>query len=656
MWHKFTTGIVLLVFFSCGYAQKEQSTNSELLKRLVASVQANHLAPKALDDALSKQVFDLFFTKIDPNKQLFTAKDIAALQTFETTIDEALQTGNTEFFEAVWRSYQQAIKRAAQYANSAIHAPINIEETVFFNKKNKDSLFEKDEKSLQNYWAILVKKHFVEALYLISIEQPNLSFQAQKKTAKEKLQSFFDNYFAVLSNQSRQSLLEDYLNTYLSVNDYQSSYLSAAAKARWDANFNRHFVGVGMAIETTNTYPFIKNVIIGGPAWKTNAFETGNTLLAIYAQNDTWIDLAGLPLEKVLQLLKGEKGTSVQVKFKNASNQIQIVEIVRGKIMLDQAMSFIIKVANQPEKIGYIRLPRFYRGAEGSSVHIYNMLHEFKKHKVDGVIFDLRNNQGGSAGEARTMLNYLLGGKQLMQSLYQGGDHRIYEGDMPTAFYEGKLLVLVNERSSSASELFAGTLQDYNRAIIVGNQTFGKGTIQRFFDLSNETDSLNYGQVKLTIGSFYTGKGRSTQHKGVSPDIVLANQHSFQPTGERAIPQALKFEDLVSQTNNKNTLNIEKLQKASKERLTKQDYFKRIVQKSKEPQNQSINLNYEKYKAAQQNQNVSIPSTIIEELQIDLLASNINIIEKEQAWKSKMERDHYIYECFWIFQDYLFFQ
>jgi C-terminal peptidase prc len=436
---------------SCAYSQVESNEYTYLMSRIVATVQSNHLQPKAIDDSLSIALFTDFIARVDPEQKWLTTKEIAQLNAYQFTIDDDIQQGNYRFFAAV-----------------ADRLP---------------------------------------------------------------------------SDRSRESLFHDFIDSYLSINDYQSDFMSPAEREQWNASFNRSLVGTGISFEIGDEYPKITEVYVNGPAWNTAHILAGDQLLGLQLRDDTYVDLAGLSSEEVSSHLLGEEGSTLGLKVRHTNGQTETVAVRREHFALSRSTAAVLQDKNG-QKIGYIRLPRYYSGDYSSAADILADLQYLQAEKVAGLILDVRNNKGGSAAEAVNIVGYFLHGEPVMRSVYRDGRQRTLSDEDPTAQYEGKLLVLVNQGSASASELTAATLQQYRRALIVGRQTFGKGTIQRFFEIMDDSTGNKLGDVKLTIGSFYAGKGYATQFRGVSPDISLPLEDPSKPTGEREVKHALRIEHL----------------------------------------------------------------------------------------------------------------
>ena len=358
-----------------------------------------------------------------------------------------------------------------------------------------------------------------------------------------------------------------------------------------------------------------------------------------------------------------------QLTVKKKNGIFKEIEIVRDKIEFDLAMSFILDDSLTKQKIGYIRLPRFYSGNPGSADHVLNEIKTLKKNNVKGIIFDVRNNIGGSAGECRELISYFINEGIIMQSKSaNGGINQEYINN-PSLQYEGDLLVLTNSRSGSASELFSGTLQDYKRALIVGSKsTFGKGTMQNFIDLNDSENSASkFGQIKMSVALFYTASGRSPQSTGIIPDIKLLDDSKYIRSGERCFPFSLPPdalpETIVRQDVN-NVKSIEQLKAKSEQRTSTNNRFILAEKKARRlldvEERNLVSLDIDTYKeqkiteASFEKENKEIFSDIKEfEVSFDKTAfkQDSTSVLNRKRWIKQIKQDPYIYECYKIIND-----
>ncbi len=501
----------------------------------------------------------------------------------------------------------------------------------------------------------------------------NFSRIAQKQVCIQHVKRLLTSKFQKLKAIDSQERLEQYLNAYLKVHDVQTEYLSKAQKEKWTQDFNRTLVGIGARIEIIDEFPQITELTIGGSVWKSQQIEEGDVILKIAESDQAPMDALGMSIEEVIRLLRGQKGSTVHLTLKKRNGQVEEIALVRDEIDLDPAMAFILEDEQQKRKIGYVRLPRFYVGKEGCAAHVLAHLEGLKSDDIEGIVFDVRNNKGGSSREAVEIIGYFLEGGTVMQAKYRNGSHRVLEDEDTEAQYKGELLVLTNSRSGSASELFAGTMQDYGRAVIVGGKaTFGKGTIQRFIGLEGTEGerSSSFGEIKMTVGNFFTASGRSPQYTGIESDIVLPDNDAFVESGERVYEYAFPHADLeLVKVKQSVTSNIDfiKLQLFHFQRLISNNRFQwandRALQIKYQQENTLVDLNYEdfkleKEKAEQYKTNFKEVFGGIEGFKVSPLPQFSNtqdstVIARNQRWIQMLQRDPYVYECFWIVNDLL---
>ena len=667
--HFFFLIICLGTFIAC--FQKDYYTNPVLLQQVIKTVEANHLQVRSIDDDLSKDFFQHYLFTIDPEKVFLTQKNINTLKKYELSIDDELKKATFQFYVQAKEMLEKGIENASTTCQAILTEDLDLYKDESFELNGEKRNFSEDNVALKERWRKKLKQELIEKLLIENTNSAAPDFKQKKEKALNEMSAHYKEQFEKRKQQTAQQAFEEYVNTFLKIHDFQSTYLSAKEKEKWEINYTRSFVGIGVSLGIVNQYPVIQNIIIGGPAWKTKQLAEGDIILNVGETNQASVDLYGKDMKEVLNLIKGEQSSILQLTVKTPSNEIKTIAITRDNIDFDLAKSFLLEDKEIKKRIGYIRLPRFYAGNEGCSVHVLKEIETLKANGVEGLILDLRNNKGGSSGEAVELLGYFLKEGVVMQMEYADGNSRVFEDVDGIAQYDGELLVLVNSNSGSASELFAGTMQDYNRAVVVGSPaTFGKGTMQRFYNLDTETGSTEekLGEIKLSIGRFYTASGRSPQYTGIVPDIILPDDDLLVPTGERAhtfvlAPDNLQLKERKQAVNT--NPNMDELIEWSNKRVEKNKRFQLAKEKAQtikeQQENSSINLAYESYKGQKEKElqkndaykmifseidgfDVSIPKMATED--------SISILKK-QPWIQKLESDPYVHECYQIINDML---
>lgn len=640
-----------------------------LLKQVLSTTQENHFQAKPIDDSFSKAMFEAYLNLLDPEKVLFTQKDIQALSQFQTNIDDQLQQDEFGFFYLANHLLNQSIQKAENFHQDIFDKKIDFSSDTTF-ETNPDKIgFSKNDRALKKRWEQKIKASILEELLANNKDSSDSTFKTNRKEAIAKEKRLIALEFKQYKKNTLNKRFHQYLNTFLNLQDMQTEFLSVEKRAKWNANYTRSLVGIGARIIIEKGYPKIEGLTTSGPAWKGQLLQKDDLILSLKDGNKKAVDLFGMEINEVLDLIKGEAGTSLELTIRRNQNTTLQVPITREAIRFDLVLSLILERQNLNEQVGYIRIPRFYIGDEGVAYHVYQAIQNLKKNQVKGIIIDLRNNQGGSSGETRDILDYFLKEGVVMQTKSKDGDINIQEVNDQDVTYDGDLVVLVNERSASGSELLSGTLQDYGRAIIVGgNATRGKGTMQRFYTFENKETGAEIGSSKMTIATFYSASGRSPQFTGIIPDIILPNNFTYVESGERIHktalpPQQLEIKPCTQSVNN--ISNLQTIIAKSKERTKDNPKFQladRKAQHIKSIQDQSeVSLNFETRKAQQKSRlqleadfkNIfsNIDGFNVQLLPQDIATADSALIENNKIWQNNIQQDPYVYECFQIISD-----
>ncbi len=666
---KLSCGLVLLLgLFNC-LPIEEKKCEEVLLQEVFQAVQSNHLNTRPLDDQLSKDFFGFYLAQLDSKKEFFTQKDIALLQRWESLLDEELTQNKLDFFNESLELLQAGIERSEKYGTQALSTDFDFSRKEKIETDAKKLAFATDEKAMQDRWRKKIKQQLLEAFWLSEKDLAEWSNSEEKEKAIFRLKATHKEDFREKKQMTRKEYLEHYVNTFLKIHDFQSVYLSPEEKARWTAAFTRSYVGIGVGLEMEKGHPKITKVMIGGPAWKVKKVAVGDVVLAIGANGKEQVEVAEMKMDEVLGLLKGKEGTEVNLSLKKSNGELADVSILRSKIASDLALSLVLEKKENQEKMGYLRLPRFYAGEEGAAAHVLKELRYLKNNQVDGIVLDLRNNIGGSSYETNQILGYFLEEGPLMQSKNMDGDIRLYEDEDPDVVYDGPLVVLVNGRSASGSELFAGTVQDYRRGVIVGSPaTFGKGSMQRFLDLEGQEEDCPLGEVKMSIARFYTAGGRSPQYTGIIPDIILPDDYALVASGERKVQFALPPENLPLEKVSQDVYSIPelgKLKRSSTQRVSESYRFqfaqlKAQAIKDQEEQSQValdapsfVAAKTAKKERADSFQQIFMPIDGFHAYSAKTKSETIDSIRmfKEVEMKNRVLQDPYVEECFFILQE-----
>jgi carboxyl-terminal processing protease len=514
----------------------------ELLKR-------HHYNKPPLNDARSAKIFDSYIEMLDPSRSYFTAGDLAEFEKWRSQFDNFLKNGNLEPGFAIYKIHLERLQSRLQYALSLLEKGVNsfdftVDEELLVDRKN--AAWSKDEKELDDLWRKRVKD---EVLRLkIAGKEP--------KAIEELLTKRYKNQLSRLEQTRGEDVFQTYINAFAQSYDPHTQYLSPDNAENFDINMSLSLEGIGAVLQSDNEYVKVVRLVPAGPAEKSKQIAPADKIVGVAQNDEEMVDVIGWRLDEVVKLIRGPKGSIVRLEVIPASNapndqSSKIVAITREAVKLEEqaAKKSVLNLAQDGRdyKLGIIEIPAFYldfkalragdKDYKSTTRDVKKLLTELQQENVDGVVIDLRNNGGGSLQEATELTGLFI--DQGPTVLVRNSDGRVdvLADEQQGAFYKGPLAVLVNRLSASASEIFAGAMQDYHRALIVGGQTFGKGTVQT-------VQPLNHGELKLTLAKFYRVSGQSTQHQGVIPDISYPAEVDTKEIGESALPEALPWDSI----------------------------------------------------------------------------------------------------------------
>ncbi|MCU1737163.1 MULTISPECIES: carboxy terminal-processing peptidase [Pseudomonas] len=514
----------------------------ELLKR-------NHYSKPPLDDARSVIIYESYLKLLDPSRSYFLASDIAEFDKWKTQFDDFLKSGDLNAGFTIYKRYLDRVKSRLDFTIAELNKGVDkmdftTQETLLIDRK--DAPWLKTTAELDDLWRKRVKD---EVLRLkIAGKDP--------KAIQDLLVKRYKNQLARLDQTRAEDIFQAYINTFAMSYDPHTNYLSPDSAENFDINMSLSLEGIGAVLQSDNDLVKVVRLVPSGPADKTKQVAPADKIIGVAQGDKEMVDVIGWRLDEVVKLIRGPKGSVVRLEVIPASNApndqtSKIVSITRESVKLeDQAASKSIlhlKQDGKEYKLGVIDIPAFYLDFKAfragdpdyksTTRDVKKLLGELQKEGVDGVVIDLRNNGGGSLQEATELTSLFIDKGPTVLVRNAEGKVDVLEDESPGAFYKGPLALLVNRLSASASEIFAGAMQDYHRALIVGGQTFGKGTVQTI-------QPLNHGELKLTLAKFYRVSGQSTQHQGVLPDVDFPSIIDTKEIGESALPEAMPWDTI----------------------------------------------------------------------------------------------------------------
>lgn len=530
-------------------------------------VASYHYAKPAINDAFSEKAFRNYLDNLDPQKLYFTQADIDNFKQYSTSIDDAMLNGNIQFLFDMFNTSQQRMFDRIDYATTLLRDSFDFTLQDSFEINREDAAYCKNFAEMDALWYSRVK---YECLQLANSGKHH-------KEYSETIRKRYENLAKNALKTKSEDVFQLFMNAILEVCDPHTNYFSPRTAEDFNQSMSLSLEGIGAQLQMENEYTKVREVIKGGPADRSRKIKAGDKIIGV-GQGDKGeiVNVIDWRLDDVVSLIRGKKGTTVRLEIIPATepNKTKIIELVRDKIVLEDqsAKSAVKEVTRNGKKIkiGVVTIPAFYmdfaaaqRGEKdykSTTRDVKKLIADLKKSGVQGVIIDLRNNGGGSLQEAVELTGLFIPSGPVVQVKDMMGNSRVEQDkDGGEVFYDGPLTVLVNRFSASASEIFAGAIQDYNRGIIVGERTFGKGTVQQIEDMNNylRLTQAKAGQVKLTLAKFYRVNGSSTQHKGIVPDILLPSIYDGRKYGEDGNEFALPWDQIG--TSYYTVLNPEKL-------------------------------------------------------------------------------------------------
>ncbi|MEN8194626.1 MAG: S41 family peptidase, partial [Bacteroidota bacterium] len=539
--------------FKVLYPTKMQSKVDKIVATLLSRY---HYKKIDLNDSLSSLIFDDYIKTLDYNKMYFLQSDIDRFEKYRYDLDNYLKEGILYAPFKIFDTFKRRLSERIKFIVNRLETEFDYNSDELFIPDRENSKWAASEEELNNIWRKRLKN---DAL------NKKLAKEDWEKTS-ELLVNRYKRFHKIILQYVEEDVFQIYMNSFANVIDPHTSYFSPITSENFNISMSLSFEGIGASLMVKDDYTTIARIIPGGPAAKSeNLFENDRIVAVGQDEDGEMVDVVGWRIDNVVQLIRGKKGTMVRLAILRADATLDMpteeVKLVRDKIKLEEqaASSQIINIENESTtfKLGVIDIPAFYIDFEaqrkGDSEYrsttrdVKKIIAELSKEKVDGLIIDLRSNGGGSLQEAVELTGLFIKEGPVVQVRSSDGRVDIENDESASVFYEKPIAVLINRYSASASEIFSGAIQDYGRGIVIGEQSFGKGTVQNLIDLNRfmPTKDEDLGKLKITIAKFYRVTGSSTQKLGVIPDIEYPTlpRDEF---GEASQPSALKWDQIKS--------------------------------------------------------------------------------------------------------------
>lgn len=680
--------LLFIVISLSSFTLYQFGKNQLLLEMLMSALDQAHYSPLKIDDEFSEKAFTLYLKRLDTNKKFLLKEDVDALAQYKQRIDDEIQNGNLDFYNLSIKLIAQRIKEKENWSKEILSKPLDYSVDEEYQTDGEKTNYATSISELKMEWVKMLKYQVLTRLDESLTNQEKAkekkdsvftekSFDSLEVDARRKTLKANEDWFKRLSKITSKDRYSAYLNTITGLYDPHTEYFAPKDKKKFDQSMSGQFEGIGARLQAKDGILKVSEIIVGSPSFKQGELKAGDEIHKVAQGMNEPVDITNMDMDDAIDLIKGKKGTEVRLTVKKPDATFQVIAIIRDVIEMEETYAKSAILTNK-KKLGYIYLPMFYadftrNGAHRCSDDIRKEVEKLKKENVEGIILDLRDNGGGSLQEVVEMAGLFIPKGPMVQVKGKMGDPTIMENKYSKVVWEGPLAVLVNHGSASASEILAAAIQDYKRGIIIGTQSYGKGTVQSFLDLDQyvlpQFDSMRpLGSVKITMQKFYRVNGGATQLKGVMPDVSLPDPYAFLEVGEKDMDYPMPWDEILKATYQEfRTINHDKLKKASNERVKQSAAFKLIDAEAKElkakKDDTKYNLKLDKYRAElkewrEQNKKYDGLKQDIKGFNASLMLFDKQRIEadttklnREIKWTKNISKDNYIFEASNVLND-----
>ncbi len=587
----------LSIFMAAKPFHENPKPNPTILRTIGAMLEQGHYSPKKIDDALSKEIFSEFIKRLDPNKRLFLQKDLHKLRKFENSIDDEIHGSALIFFDETNAIFTQRLQESKEIYENIIEKPFEFSKDETFEADSDKFDFANNENNRKERWRKYLKwmtlERFIELQEQQEKNKTKSDFIAKsdeilEKEARAKVKKAMDKYFERMQvkfdDNERFSVL---VNVLTNLMDPHTDFFPPVEKRSFDERLSGRFFGIGALLQQDDDKIKIKSVTVGGPAWKSGEIQENDLIVKVAQATGEPEDITGYTTTEAVKLIRGAEGSEVKITIQKPDGTFRTVSLIRSELKLDETFARSVIIEHKGHKFGLIDLPSFYVDfqrpqAAKCSQDVATEIKKLKESGVEGIIIDVRDNGGGSLQEVVNMVGLFIKTGPIVQIKDKFGRSYQMSDNDASVLYDGPLAVMVNERSASASEIFASAIQDYKRGVIIGSSsTYGKGTVQRAFpigDKESRSGAGELGSIHLTIQKYYRINGGATQLKGVEPDIVLTGLYEAYKIREKDAQAALPWDEMPKASYQfwNNSPDLETLVQKSKNRLASDSLFKQI--------------------------------------------------------------------------------
>lgn len=520
---------------------KQDEVHQVVAKRVTNFFTQSHYRDFSLNGAFSAKIFDRYFKLLDGNKTIFLQDDVNKFRNYQEQLGQELRDGDLKTAYDIYNLFLQKRYNRYQYALEVLQRPMDFSAKDEINFKREDLAWATNEKELDDYWEKRVK-----------YDELNLALTGKNETQiREVLTKRYKRVLKTIEQSNNEDCFQVFMNAFAREIDPHTSYLAPRKKRDFDSEMSLSFEGIGATLSQQDDYTVIMSFVTGGPAEKSKLLTVGDKIIGVGQSNSPIEDVIGWRLEDIVDKIRGPKNTIVKLEILPAGNNSKpkIIELKRDKIHFEDREAKLKVINNSRGKVGIIEIPSFYIGL---SKKVQSLLMEANSEKLQGLVIDLRNNGGGSLAEVIELTGLFIDNGPVVQVRDNLQKITTYDDKNKGIDYSGPIVVMINRYSASASEIFSAAMQDYGRAVIVGETTYGKGTVQTSRGISYPVDARLHpswpelGGAQYTVQKFYRINGGSTQLKGVDPDIEMTKSQYVDETGERFLDNAMPWDKIPS--------------------------------------------------------------------------------------------------------------
>lgn len=684
------TGALLLVGFVARSGEQEEK-NQVLMQAVMQSLNTGHYSELNLDDAFSQKAYDLYLERLDYGKRFLLQSDVDLMNKYRNKIDDEINNNSSELLNLSAGIIDGRIRETEAWYKEILAQPFDFSKKEIVETDPEKLVFAKTKDELKDRWRQTLKRA-VLARVVSELENQEeakekndetveqKSFEQLEKESREKILKSQNDWFRRLKEQTYNDRLSGYVNAIANIYDPHTGYFPPNDKENFDINMSGQLEGIGATLQEKDEFVSVERIVPGSPSSRQGELQSGDLIMKVAQGKDEPVDIEGMPLDEVVKMIRGKKGTEVRLTVKKIDGKTKVISIIRDVVILEEtyAKSALIKREGENKPIGYIKLPKFYadfnqRGGRRCAIDVKEEVEKLSAEGVSGIILDLRNNGGGSLYDVVEMAGLFIDKGPVVQVKSRDARPEILADTDPKVQYDGPLVIMVNSFSASASEIMAAALQDYERAIIVGSpSTFGKGTVQRFFDLdrmiSSHYESLKpFGALKLTTQKFYRINGGATQLRGVIPDIILPDAYSYIEVGEKENDYSMPWDEIAPapfQPYN-HTWTVPKLRINSQKRTAQDESFRLISENANRlkalREKTTYDLNFDAYRNEQkkleaeskkyEDMSKEIKGLVIAPLSMEPAITDTVKQKIQDDWHKELRKDVYLNETLSIIRD-----